>query len=198
MNVQPVTLEGITIRLEPLSIDHLKEMAEAGADSSIWEFMPSPGSSIETMRAFIEAALADQHAGTALPFATIHVPTGRIIGSTRFGNISVEHRRVEIGWTWIAPEFQRTGVNTEAKYLMMRHAFEALGCNRVEFKTNALNLRSRTAILRIGAREEGTFRCHMVNADGTLRDTIYFSVTRVEWPAVKARLEQLMRRESFK
>jgi RimJ/RimL family protein N-acetyltransferase len=143
----------------------------------------------EGMRAFIEEALAGQQAGSALPFATVEQASGRPIGSTRFGNIASEHKRVEIGWTWIAPEWQRTAINTEAKYLMMRYAFERLSCNRVELKTHALNLKSRTAILRIGAKEEGTLRSHMVMSDGSLRDTVYFSVIAPEWPEVKRSLE---------
>ena len=192
MTVQPVTLEGAVVRLEPISLDHLDDLARAGADPGIWLYMPSDGSTASGMERFIRASLADRDAGTALPFATIHKATGRAIGSTRFGNIVLEHKRVEIGWTWIAPEFQRTAVNTEAKYLMFRHAFEVLGCNRVELKTNANNARSRAAILRIGAKEEGTFRSHMVNPDGSLRDTVYFSVIRPEWPDLKARLESRM------
>jgi RimJ/RimL family protein N-acetyltransferase len=146
------------------------------------------------MRAFIEGALELQRSGSALPFATIHSASGRPIGSTRFGNIVPEHKRVEIGWTWITPPFQRTAVNTEAKYLMLRYAFEELGCNRVELKTDALNARSRAAILRIGAKEEGTLRSHMVNADGTLRDTVYFSVIAPEWPQVAENLLAKLRR----
>ena len=125
-----------------------------------------------------------------LPFATIDRRTGNAIGSTRYMNIVPEHKRLEIGWTWISPAWQRSAINTEAKYLMMRHAFEQMGCNRVELKTNALNARSRAAILRIGAREEGTLRSHMINRDGTLRDTVYFSVIAPEWPEVKAGLKQ--------
>ena len=119
--------------------------------------------------------LSEQRAGTALPFATVARATGAVIGSTRFGNAAPEHRRVEIGWTWLAPRWQRTAANTEAKYLMLRHAFEVWHCNRVEFKTSALNERSRAAIRRIGATEEGIFRRHMVNEDGSLRDSVFFS-----------------------
>jgi RimJ/RimL family protein N-acetyltransferase len=194
MKIEPVTLEGRTVRLEPLSMDHLDALVEAAADRSIWQYMPANCSSRDGMRGVIETALAWQRAGTALPFATIHRESGKAVGSTRFMNIVPEHKRVEIGWTWISPEWQRSAVNTEAKYLMIRHAFEKMGCNRVELKTNALNARSRAAILRIGAKEEGTLRSHMVNPDGTLRDTVYFSVIAPEWPEIKTRLEARMER----
>ena len=144
------------------------------------------------MRRYVEAALAEQAAGTALPFATVLREGDVVVGSTRFGSIAPEHRRVEIGWTWIAPPWQRTAVNTEAKLLMLRHAFETWGCRRVELKTNARNARSRAAMLRIGAREEGILRKHMINADGSARDSVYFSVVDDEWPAVRERLEAML------
>jgi RimJ/RimL family protein N-acetyltransferase len=141
------------------------------------------------MRDYIDSALAAQAAGTAIPFATVERASGRVVGSTRFMNIDVANRRVEIGATWIAKPWQRTAINTEAKYLMLRHAFETLGCVRVELKTDALNLRSRAAILRIGAREEGTLRQHMVTWRGRLRDSVYFSILDSEWAGVKGDLE---------
>ena len=127
--------------------------------------------------------------GVALPFAIVEKATGRVIGSTRYGNIDRGHHRVEIGWTWVARDWQRTAVNTEAKYLLLKHAFETLGCMRVEFKTDSLNERSRAAILRLGAREEGIFRNHMITASGRIRHTVYFSIIDSEWPVVKGRLE---------
>jgi N-acetyltransferase len=189
MNLAPVTLAGQHVRLEPLSLDHLSALLEVAGDAAIWRYMSGDCSKVEGMRAFIEEALQAQQAGNALPFATIDRGSDRPIGSTRFGNIVPEHKRVEIGWTWIAPEWQRTPINTEAKYLMMQYAFEQLGCNRVELKTHARNVKSRTAILRIGAKEEGTLRSHMVMPDGSLRDTVYFSVIAPEWPEVKRGLE---------
>ena len=134
--------------------------------------------------------LAEQAQGLTVPFVTLEKNTGRIIGSTRFMNIDVANRRVEIGSTWIIPEFQRTAVNTEAKYLMLRHAFETWGCLRVELKTDGLNARSRKAILRIGAKEEGTLRKHVLCWNGRARDTVYYSIVDADWPAVKARLER--------
>jgi RimJ/RimL family protein N-acetyltransferase len=195
MDLTPVTLEGEAVRLEPLSLDHLGMLLEAGADAGIWRYMPSDSTSRDGMLAFINDALACQSARTALPFATVDRKSGRAIGSTRFGNIVPEHKRVEIGWTWISPRWQRSAVNTEAKFLMLRYAFETLGCNRVELKTNSLNMRSRNAILRIGAKEEGTLRSHMINPDGTLRDTVYYSILAPEWPDVKAHLEARLARD---
>ena len=147
------------------------------------------------MAAYIQTALDHQAAGSALPFATVHAPTGQVIGSTRFMNIDPANRRVEIGATWIAAPWRRTAVNTEAKYLMLRYAFETLGCIRVELKTDALNRRSRNAILRIGATEEGTLRQHMVTWSGRLRDSVYFSVLDSEWPGVKQDLERKLNQE---
>jgi N-acetyltransferase len=194
MPIEPITLEGRAVRLEPLSLDHLDALLEAAADPAIWRYMPANCSARDEMRNAIETALEWQRAGTALPFATVDRRSGKAIGSTRYMNIVPEHKRLEIGWTWIAPAWQRSAINTEAKYLMIRHAFESLGCNRVELKTSALNAKSRAAILRIGAKEEGTLRSHMVNPDGSLRDTVYFSVIAPEWPEVKARLEAMMER----
>ena len=141
------------------------------------------------MREYVQQALAEQRDRHSLPFATVLRETGRVIGSTRFGNIVPAHRKVEIGWTWVARDMQRSPVNTEAKYLMLEHAFDVWRCVRVELKTSSRNERSRRAILRIGAIEEGVLRQHMINRDGSLRDTVYFSILDREWPAVKQRLE---------
>lgn len=192
MNLAPVTLEGGVVRLEPLSLHHLDPLCAVGLDPSLWTHTTSRVASPAEMRRYVEAALAEQAAGTALPFATVLRESDVVVGSTRFGSIAPEHRRVEIGWTWIAPPWQRTAVNTEAKLLMLRHAFETWGCRRVELKTNARNARSRAAMLRIGAREEGTLRKHMINADGSARDSVYFSVVDDEWPAVRERLEAML------
>jgi N-acetyltransferase len=192
--LEPVTLSGARVRLEPLAAGHIDALADVGLDPAIWTWGIAPVSSRADMRDYVETALSWQRQGTALPFAMVDAATGRAIGSTRFAAADAANRRLEIGWTWITPAFQRTPVNTEAKYLMLRHAFEALGCNRVELKTDALNEASRRAMLRIGAREEGTLRRHMVVAGGRLRDTVYFSVIRDEWPEVKARLEERLAR----
>jgi len=190
MLVEPVTLEGSFVRLEPLSLRHHAQLCKVGLEEEIWRWMPQPVRTPEEMRAFIETALAWQAAGTALPFATVAKATGRAIGSTRFANIDRANRHLEIGWTWLGPEWQRTAANTEAKYLMLRHAFETWGCLRVEFKTDALNERSRQALLSIGAQEEGTFRSHIITASGRIRDSVYYSIIASEWPTVKTHLEK--------
>jgi RimJ/RimL family protein N-acetyltransferase len=171
---------------------HLFALADVGLDPSLWALIPTPVSDLDGMRRWLESAMEQQASGTALPFVTIEKATGKIVGSSRFGAWVPEHRRVEIGWTWVAPPWQRTAVNTEAKFLMFRHAFETLGCQRVELKTDVLNMRSRAAMLRLGAKEEGVFRKHMITEQGRVRDSIYFSVTDDEWPAVKQRLSGML------
>jgi RimJ/RimL family protein N-acetyltransferase len=190
MNLQPIVLEGRHVRLVPMTPEHVPALWEAGRDPELWRLTVSQVHSPADMRAYVDAALRAQAAGTALPFVTTEAATGRVIGSTRFGNVDAANRRAEIGWTWLAPAWQRTAANTEAKYLMLRHAFESLGCVRVELKTDALNQRSRNAILRIGAREEGILRKHQFTEAGRVRDTVYFSIIDDEWPLAKARLEQ--------
>jgi RimJ/RimL family protein N-acetyltransferase len=185
-------LEGAAVRLEPLGLHHLDGLCEVGLDSALWRYTVSRVLDRAAMERYVETALDERRAGTSLPFATVWRETGQIIGSTRFGNVSAANRRVEIGWTWLGRPWQRTRANTEAKYLMLRHAFDTWGCVRVEFKTSALNERSRAAILRIGAREEGILRRHMVNDDGSLRDSVYFSIIAEEWPEVKRRLEDVL------
>jgi RimJ/RimL family protein N-acetyltransferase len=185
MDVEPVTLEGVHVRLEPLSLDHLDGLCKAGLHPEIWEWMADVCETREDLLRYVESALADRDRGTALPFATLDRASGKVVGSTRFGNISVADRRVEIGWTWIDPDWQRTYINTEAKFLMLRHAFEVWKCVRVELKTDALNLRSQQAMARIGAVREGTLRRHMITASGRRRDSVYFSVIDEEWPKVR-------------
>jgi len=192
MNVVPVVLEGRHVRLEPLSEAHHADLAAVGLDEELWRWIPTPVRTPQEMSGYIQTALEEQSRGVSLPFALIEKTSGRAIGSTRYGNIDRAHHRVEIGWTWVAPPWQRTGVNTEAKYLLLRHAFETLGCIRVELKTDSLNERSRNAILRIGAREEGTFRNHMITSTGRIRHTVYFSILDSEWLGVKSGLQSRM------
>ena len=193
--LKPVTLEGRVVRLEPLSESHVPALCDVGLDPSLWALTTVRVNSEADMLGYVRQALADHAAGIALPFATVERATGKVVGSTRFGSAAAEHRRVEIGWTWIAPAWQRSAVNTEAKLLMLTHAFETLNARRVELKTSALNHRSRNAILRIGATEEGTMRQHMINADGSNRDSVYFSIIDGEWPAVKTRLAAMAVRD---
>lgn len=190
MTLQPATLIGRFVRLEPLTLDHVEPFAEVGLDESIWRWNPSQVIRTEgDMRRYVEHAMQQHADGLALPFATVHLGDRRPVGSTRFANFDHEHRRVEIGHTWIAPPWQRSAVNTEAKYLMLQHAFETWGCIRVEFKTDSLNEKSRNALARIGAVEEGTIRNHMLTHTGRIRHSVYFSITDAEWPRVKADLE---------
>jgi N-acetyltransferase len=187
--LEPVTLAGRFVRLEPLSLDHLDGLTAVGLAPELWRWIPSAVSSRDEMRGYIETALAEQRAGQSLPFAVMDPQTGQAIGSTRYGNISEPNRRLEIGWTWYTPARQRTPVNTEAKLLLLTHAFERLGMIRVEFKTDALNEKSRNALLRIGALQEGIFRKHLICASGRIRDTVWFSILDTEWPEKKRRLE---------
>lgn len=187
-------LEGRHVRLEPLAWSHLPGLVEVGLDPELWRWTTSVVGTPDEMRAYVSEALEAQARGTALPYATLERTSGRVVGSTRFGNIDVTNRRVEIGWTWVTPAWQRTAINTEAKLLMLRHAFETLDCIRVELKTDALNTRSREAIRRIGAIEEGTLRSHMLTASGRVRDTVYYSILKSEWPGVSTGLEERLGR----
>jgi RimJ/RimL family protein N-acetyltransferase len=189
VNVVPLTLEGSRVRLEPLSESHLDGLCAVGLDPELWKLIPIQVLDCDQMMRYVRAQLSDQERGTSIPFVTVDRDSGQVVGSTRFMNIDVPNKRVEIGSTWIGRPWQRTAINTEAKFLMMRHAFETWGCNRVEWKTDSLNTPSRNAILRLGAREEGIFRNHMVTWSGRIRHTVYFSVIASEWPDVKAGLE---------
>jgi RimJ/RimL family protein N-acetyltransferase len=192
MRVEPVVLDGTHVRLEPLSLAHHADLCRVGLDEDLVRWTEAYPLTPDGLRTYIGNALQRQAEGSVLPFAVISRDAGRAIGSTRYGNIDRANRRVEIGWTWYGRDFQRTAVNTECKYLLLRHAFETLGCLRVEFKTDVLNERSRKAILRIGAKEEGVFRKHMLMPSGRVRDTVYFSIVDTEWPAVKTRLEVML------
>jgi RimJ/RimL family protein N-acetyltransferase len=194
MDIQLVTLDGKYVRLEPLSLKHLPNLCDGGLDPELWRWTTMIVRTHDEMKRYIEEALLQQQNGTALPFVTIERSSGKAIGSTRFGNIDGGHRRVEIGWTWVMRPWQRTPVNTEAKYLMLKHAFEALGCIRVEFKTDSLNEQSRLALNRIGAKEEGILRNHMMTYTGRVRHSVYYSIIDSEWPQVKASLEEKLSR----
>ncbi len=188
MNIQPVRLENEFVRLEPLKIEHLDGLCEVGLLEELWRLVPVQIDSTEAMKKYIVNVLEEQKRGVSLPFVTIEKTTNKIVGSTRFGNIDITNRWAEIGWTWINPAWQRTYVNSEAKLLMLAHAFETWKCIRVEFKTDALNEKSRNAILRLGAKQEGIFRRHIICASGRLRDSVYFSILDNEWQSVKENL----------
>lgn len=185
---EPIVLSGRHVRLDPLAADHLDALCAVGLEPSLWEWTISRVRTREEMRAYIGAALDARAGGTALPFVIVHLGSGRVVGSTRLANHSARDGRVEIGWSWVAPAWQRSAVNTEAKLLLLTYAFERLRLERVELKTDALNARSRAAIARLGAREEGTLRRHMRTDAGRLRDTVYFSILADEWPDVRAQL----------
>jgi N-acetyltransferase len=189
MDIFPLTLEGPHVRLEPLSTSHEESLLSAAADGELWNSTVTIVPSRETIAAYIATALRSQIEGNTLPFVVIRKASGRAVGSTRFFHIDRDHRRVEIGYTWLAASAQRSEVNTESKLLMLTHAFEHWNCIRVEFVTDILNIQSRTAILRLGATQEGVLRNHMIMPGGRYRDSVCFSIIEAEWPDIKARLE---------
>lgn len=185
---QPIVLEGRLVRLEPMSTGHLDGLAEVAFDPALWQWTLARPADRAGLEAWMATAISNAREGSELPFVTVDRPSGRPIGSSRYLNIVPDHRRLEIGWTWVGADWQRGGANREAKLLMLEHAFESLGCHRVEFKTDSLNDPARRALLGIGATFEGIFRNHMVMPDGRLRHSAYYSVVEDEWPGVKARL----------
>ena len=193
MEVKEVELNGDFVRLVPLKMEHLDALCEFAIDEKIWEFYPFFIKSLEDLRDYIEDSIRQKDLGNDLPFVTIDKKSDEIVGSTRFMNISRDNRRVEIGSTWINPKWQKTYINTEAKLLMIAHAFEVWKCIRVELKTYSLNEKSRRAILRLGAKEEGTLRNHMIMESGRIRDTVYYSIIDSEWQNAKAALEAKLR-----
>lgn len=188
MLIDDVILEGRHVRLEPMRLDDLDAISEAGIAEGVWRWTIDDITTKEQMRHYVETALDERRRLTSLPFVTRDIASNTIVGSTRFGNLDTKNRKAEIGWTWINPAWQRTYINTEAKLLMLTHAFETWKYIRVELKTDALNEKSRNAILRIGAKFEGIFRQHMITDSGRLRDTAYFSIIDKDWPEVKASL----------
>jgi len=186
--VTPVTLTGQRIRMEPLAERHIDDLAGIGLDDVTWRWTIMGPQTADGLRRWVETALRNARDGTEVPFATVALDTGRAIGSSRFMTIVPEHRRLEIGWTWVGRSFQRTGANREAKLLQLTHAFETLGAERVEFKAHARNELSRAALLGIGATFEGVHRRHTIMPDGSNRDSAYFSIIAPEWPAVRDRL----------
>jgi RimJ/RimL family protein N-acetyltransferase len=192
--LESITLEGRHVRLEPLEAHHATALAAVALDPRIWEFSSSLMRTEADVQSYVTTALDHRRTGAAIPFVTIDRQSVTAIGSTRFENIDIPNRRVEIGWTWLNPAWWGTSANTEAKYLMLRHAFEQWGCVRVELKTWVDNYRSRAAILRLGATEEGILRRRMIQRDGSFRDAVYFSILDDEWPDAKRRLEDRLER----
>lgn len=195
MEVKPVVLTGKHVRLEPMTEEHISPLAEIGVGQPFWHFMLYGDMiSVDDMRDWVFDILAREKNGTDLPFVATHLDSGRIAGATRYLNIVPKDRSLEIGGTWYGPEFQRTVVNTECKYLLLSHAFETLGCIRVQLKTDLRNERSQKAIERIGAVREGVLRNHMILPDGHYRHSVFYSILDMEWTDVKKRLEEMMER----
>ena len=191
---KPVTLEGHGVRLEPLSSEHEKGLAEAAEDGRLWELFYTSVPEPERTHAYISGALAGREQGTMLPWAVRELKTGAIVGSTRYHDIIAAADRVEIGWTWYAQRVQRTHVNTTCKLLLLTHAFEALKCQVVGLRTDNFNFRSQRAIEALGAKKDGVIRHHWVRRDGSIRDTVMYSVLAHEWPDVKKHLLFRLRR----
>ncbi len=188
---QPITLENPHARLEPLGLHHAGDLLDAGADKRIWQHLArGPFTSRDDVEDWIRETLALAATAEEVPFAIVDPADGRAVGSTRFMAIRRFHRTLEIGWTWLTPRVQRTAINTNCKLLLLRHVFEGLAALRVEFKTDINNIRSQRAIERLGAQREGVFRNHMIRPDGSLRDTVYYSIVPAEWPIVEQRLAQ--------
>jgi N-acetyltransferase len=195
MKIEPVTLTGHIVRLEPLQMRHAAELYAVSSDPAIWAyFIVLPPASVADMEQIIAVAVQEREAGECLPFAIVDKAQDRIVGSTRLYNFMWQDRGLEIGWTWLTPSAQRTGINTECKYLLLRHAFETLGAIRVQLRAHHLNMKSQRAIERLGAVKEGTLRNHAIMPDGTYRHRVYFSIIESEWPQVKAGLEAKMQR----
>lgn len=194
--IAPVTLQGALVRLEPLTVEHTEALVRVGLHPELWALQPRPVTTLQEMRAYVDQALHEQARGVSLPFAVVHAPSGSVVGSTRFMDIALPHRRLEIGETWYTPRFQRTGVNVEAKLLLLTHAFETLQVQKVVFKTETLNHRSRSAILALGAVEEATFARHLIADDGRRRDMVFYAIFDDMWPEVRRRLRGRLERFS--
>ncbi len=195
LEVKPVTLIGNYVRLEPMTEAHVPGLAQIGAGQTFWGFMVYGDVNTENdMRNWVRDLLSRAERATDLPFVAIHLASGRVAGATRYLNIMPKDRGLEIGGTWYGNEFQRSPVNTECKYLLLKHAFEILGCIRVQLKTDLRNERSQKAIERIGAKKEGVLRNHMILLDGRYRHSVFYSILDTEWPEVKQKLEEMMAR----
>ncbi|WP_088156334.1 GNAT family N-acetyltransferase [Achromobacter xylosoxidans] len=194
LRLPPVTLAGQVVRLEPLAAGHAAALTQVGLHPELWRLQPEPVQTQDDMQRYVDRALAGQRDGNCLPFVIVRQDDGQIIGATRYMDIALAHKRLEIGGTWLTPASQRSGANTEAKFLLLQHAFETIGIMRVVFKTELSNMQSRQAILRIGGVEEGVFRKHLIAQSGRARDMVYFAILDEDWPAVKARLLTRMRR----
>jgi|SRR5690606_25612687 len=192
----PVSFVNEKARLVPLQLEHFEDLKSIAFDESLWKFTINKIHRESDLLNYIERAIKERENRQSYPFVIYDVATGKIAGSTRYGNISPEHHRLEIGWTWYAPEFQRTGLNRACKFELLQYAFEQLNCIRVELKTGSLNQQSQTAIAKIGATKEGVLRKHMIQEDGSFRDTVYFSILQNEWPRIKQTIFHAFAKES--
>ncbi len=190
--LQEIELCGKQIKLVPLTVSHKEELLEAASDGELWKLWYTSVPSSENIETYLDIALSEQKSGSSLPFVVFSLKTNKIIGCTRYCNMEKQNRRLEIGYTWYAKSSQRTGVNTECKYLLLQYAFEKLDCIAVEFRTNWFNYSSRNAITRLGAKQDGVLRSHRIDANGILRDTVVFSIIQMEWPVIKKSLEYEM------
>jgi RimJ/RimL family protein N-acetyltransferase len=195
MFIETPVLEGASLRLEPLSETHLPGLVEIAFDERIWRYMLLSVKTPDDLRCWLGSALQAKAAGSTMPWATVLKAENRVIGSTRFLDLDMKHRTVEIGHTWLVPDYHGAGLNPEAKLLQLTYAFEELRMNRVALKTHHQNLQSQAAMRKMGAIEEGTFRNHYVMPDGSLRHSVWFSIIREEWPQVKSRLEERLQRK---
>jgi RimJ/RimL family protein N-acetyltransferase len=195
MLIETPILEGARLRLEPLSDKHLPELEKIAFDERIWCYMLNVVKTPEDLRGWMDSALQAKATGSTIPWATVLKGENRVIGSTRFLDLDLIHRTVEIGHTWLSQEFHGAGLNPEAKLLQLTYAFEELKMNRVALKTHHENLQSQAAMRKMVAIEEGTFRNHYVMPDGSLRHSVWFSIIREDWPQVKSRLEERLQRE---
>ncbi|MCM3411809.1 GNAT family N-acetyltransferase [Metabacillus litoralis] len=193
MEITPVVLEGDRVKIQPMEDDHVQELFDAGNHPDIWAYMPMKVQSIEDMKCLVNGALLAREQGTEFPFVIYDKESGKIVGSTRFLNISIANRNLEIGWTWLSPTVWRTRVNTECKYLLLKHCFETHETIRVQLKTDSRNVRSQQAMERLGAVKEGVLRNHVVMPDGYLRDSVFYSIIDQEWVLVKEKLESMLR-----
>lgn len=195
MKIEPVTLNGHLVRLEPLHLKHAVALFEASRDPGLWTYKPvAQPRSLTEMEQLIASALQNQQTGGCLPFAVISLERERVVGETRYHNFMLQDHGLEIGWTWLTPSVQRTGVNTECKYLLLHHAFEVMEAIRVQFRTHHLNTNSQRALERLGAVREGVLRNHLIMPDGSYRHSVYYSIIESEWPSAKARIESMMQR----
>jgi RimJ/RimL family protein N-acetyltransferase len=191
--IEPVTLAGRLVRLEPLRMEHVSELYEASRDPSLWTYkLVRQPQSCSEMAQLVASVLHSQEEGVCLPFAIMSIERACAVGETRYHNFTPRDHGIEIGWTWLTPSVQRTGVNTECKYLLLRHAFEAMGAIRVQFRTHHLNTTSQRAIERLGAVKEGILRNHAIMPDGSYRHSVYYSIIESEWPVVRGRLESML------